>query len=171
MKLDKLKQNKGQSANYMFDFISHVTSAFGKRDCGSQGEKDAINYMANEAAPYADTVTTEKYDVHTLAFMGWIYITVTLILGAFAAAFFMPMLSLILIAVGMEIMILEFVLYRKVVDKLFPKRESLNMMAIKNRRAKSNAEFSSADTRTRRTNGLSTTISAEKRLSRTSSSR
>lgn len=37
--------------------------------------------------------------------MGWIYITVTLILGAFAAAFFMPMLSLILIAVGMEIMI------------------------------------------------------------------
>lgn len=131
MKLDKLKQNKGQSANYMFDFISHVTSAFGKRDCGSQGEKDAINYMANEAAPYADTVTTEKYDVHTLAFMGWIYITVTLILGAFAAAFFMPMLSLILIAVGMEIMILEFVLYRKVVDKLFPKRESLNMMAIK----------------------------------------
>lgn len=131
MKLDKLKQNKGQSANYMFDFISHVTSVFGKRDCGSQGEKDAINYMANEAAPYADTVTTEKYDVHTLAFMGWIYITVTLILGAFAAAFFMPMLSLILIAVGMEIMILEFVLYRKVVDKLFPKRESLNMMAIK----------------------------------------
>ena len=106
MKLDKLKQNKGQSANYMFDFISHVTSAFGKRDCGSQGEKDAINYMANEAAPYADTVTTEKYDVHTLSFMGWIYITVTLILGAFAAAFFMPMLSLILIAVGIEIMIL-----------------------------------------------------------------
>ena len=37
MKLEKLKQSKGQSANYMFDFISHVTSAFGKRDCGSQG--------------------------------------------------------------------------------------------------------------------------------------
>ena len=115
----------------MFDFISHITSTFGKRDCGSQGEKDAINYMAKEATPYADTVTTEKYDVHTLAFMGWIYITVTLILGAFVAAFFMPMLSIILIAVGMEIMILEFVLYRKVVDKLFPKCESLNMMAIK----------------------------------------
>ena len=131
MKLEKLKQNKQQSANYMFDFIAHVTSSFGKRDWGSKGEKDAINYMAQEVAPYADSVTTQKYDVHTLAFMGWIYITVTLILGAFVAAFFMPMLSLIFIAVGMEIMILEFVLYRKVVDKLFPKRESLNMMALK----------------------------------------
>lgn len=37
--------------------------------------------------------------------MGWIYITVTLVLGAFVASFFMPMLSLVFIAIGMEIMI------------------------------------------------------------------
>lgn len=51
MKLERLKQNKGQSANYMFDFISHVTSAFGKRDCGSQGEKDAINIWHKKSLP------------------------------------------------------------------------------------------------------------------------
>lgn len=131
MKLDKLKQNAKQSANFMFDFISHVTSTFGKRDCGSQGEKDAVNYMAQSVKPYADSVVTEPYTAHPLAFMGWIYITVTLVLAGFVCAFFAPLVSIILVVVGMLLMVLEFVLYRQVVDKLFPKRDSLNMMAIK----------------------------------------
>lgn len=131
MKLTKLKENKAQSAQYMHGFISHVIKSFGKRDCGSKGEVDAVKYMAQEVAPYATDVKTEPYDVHTLAFMGWIYITVTLILGAFVSAFFMPMLSIILICVGMALMVLEFVFYRQVVDFLFPKRQSLNMTATK----------------------------------------
>lgn len=131
MKLTQLKDNKAQSAKYMHGFISHVIKSFGKRDCGSKGEVDAVKYMAQEVAPYATDVKTEPYDVHTLAFMGWIYITVTLILGAFVSAFFMPMLSIILICVGMALMVLEFVFYRQVVDFLFPKRQSLNMTAIK----------------------------------------
>lgn len=131
MKLDKLKQNKGQSADFMFGFIGDVIKKFGKRDCGSQGERDAVNYMAQTAKPYADSVTTEPYHANTLAFMGWIYITVTLILAAFVVAFFAPLASIVLILIGMSLMILEFVLYRKVVDFLFPKRESLNMTAIK----------------------------------------
>lgn len=131
MKLDKLKQNKGQSADFMFGFIGDVIKKFGKRDCGSQGERDAVNYMAQTAKPYADSVTTEPYYANTLAFMGWIYITVTLILAAFVVAFFAPLASIVLILIGMSLMILEFVLYRKVVDFLFPKRESLNMTAIK----------------------------------------
>ena len=131
MKLDNAYKNKKQSAAFMFDFIGSVISKFSKRDCGSKGERDAVNYMAEMVKPYADTVTTEPYKVNTLAFMGWIYITVTLILAAFVFAFFMPLVSVILILVGMAIMILEFVFYKKVVDKLFPERESLNMTAIK----------------------------------------
>ncbi len=131
MKLDKLKQNSKQSANFMFDFISHVISSFGKRDCGSQGERDAVNYMAETVKPYADSVVTEPYTAHPLAFMGWIYITVTLVLAGFVCAFFAPLVSIILVVIGMLLMVLEFVLYRKVVDNLFPKRQSLNMMAIK----------------------------------------
>lgn len=131
MKLDKLKQNSKQSANFMFDFIAHVTSSFGKRDCGSQGERDAVNYMAETVKPYADSVVTEPYEAHPLAFMGWIYITVALVLTGFVCAFFAPLVSIVLVVVGMLLMVLEFVLYRKVVDKIFPKRQSLNMMAIK----------------------------------------
>mgnify|MGYP004572426391 FL=1 len=131
MKLDESRKRSRESADFMFDFISHVTKTFSKRDCGSEGEKDSVKYMAETVKPYATSVKTESYDVHTLAFMGWIYITVTLILGAFVAAFFMPMLSVIFILVGMAIMILEFVCYRQIVDKFFPKRTSLNMTAVK----------------------------------------
>ena len=131
MKLDESRKRSRESADFMFDFISHVTKTFSKRDCGSEGEKDSVKYMAETVKPYATSVKTESYDVHTLAFMGWIYITVTLILGAFAAAFFMPMLSVIFILVGMAIMILEFVCYRQIVDEFFPKRTSLNMTAVK----------------------------------------
>lgn len=131
MKLTSLKDNKTQSAKYMHDFITRVIKSFGKRDCGSKGEVDAVKYMAQEVAPYASEVTTQPYDAHPLAFMGWIYISVTLILGAFVSAFFIPVLSIALICVAMALMVLEFVFYRKVVDFLFPKRQSLNMTAIK----------------------------------------
>lgn len=70
MKLDSLKKNAKQSANFMFDFIGHVIRSFGKRDCGSQGERDAVAYMADAVKPYADSVVTEPYDAHPLAFMG-----------------------------------------------------------------------------------------------------
>lgn len=131
MKLTPLKDNKTQSAKYMHDFITRVIKSFGKRDCGSRGEVDAVKYMAEEVAPYANEVTTQPYEAHPLAFMGWIYISVTLILGAFVSAFFIPVLSIGLICVAMALMVLEFVFYRQVVDFLFPKRQSLNMTAIK----------------------------------------
>lgn len=131
MKLTPLKDNKTQSAKYMHDFITRVIKSFGKRDCGSRGEVDAVKYMAEEVAPYASEVTTQPYEAHPLAFMGWIYISVTLILGAFVSAFFIPVLSIGLICVAMALMVLEFVFYRQVVDFLFPKRQSLNMTAIK----------------------------------------
>lgn len=131
MKLTPLKDNKTQSAKYMHDFITRVIKSFGKRDCGSRGEVDAVKYMAEEVAPYASEVTTQPYEAHPLAFMGWIYISVTLILGAFVSAFFIPVLSIGLICVAMTLMVLEFVFYRQVVDFLFPKRQSLNMTAIK----------------------------------------
>ena len=131
MKLDKVKNNKIQSAAFMKNTIANVINKFGKRDCGSKGEVDTVKYFAEQAKPYASTVSTESYTAHPLAFLGWIYITVSFILGAFVAAFFMPMLSIILVLVGMAIMISEFVFYRQVVDKLFPKKESMNMTAIK----------------------------------------
>lgn len=72
MKLDKVKNNKKQSASFMKDTITQVIDKFGDRDCGSKGEVDAVKYFAEQSKPFATSVSTESYSAHPLAFMGWI---------------------------------------------------------------------------------------------------
>ena len=46
MNLEKLRQNKQQSAQYMIDEITHICKDMPKRGPGSEGEKIACEYMA-----------------------------------------------------------------------------------------------------------------------------
>lgn len=114
--------------------------------------------MADQLKDYGcDDVKVEPFDLHPAAFMGWIYITVSLVLAAFVL-FFVPhiaarIVALVLVAVGAVVMLGEFIMYRKVVDKIYPKMTSCNVTAVKNRRAKSNSVFSTTVTPTPLANG------------------
>ena len=46
-KLQKLIDNKAQSAKFMCDEIAHICNDMPKRDLGSEGEKMACEYMAD----------------------------------------------------------------------------------------------------------------------------
>ena len=46
-KLQKLINNKAQSAKFMCDEIAHICNDMPKRDPGSEGEKMACEYMAD----------------------------------------------------------------------------------------------------------------------------
>ena len=46
-KLQKLIDNKAQSAKFMCDEIAHICNDMPKRDPGSEGEKMACEYMAD----------------------------------------------------------------------------------------------------------------------------
>lgn len=136
MDLNSVKANKAAAAEFMEAEITSVIKEFGKRGPGSEGEKKACEYMADTLRDLGcDDVKVEPFELHPAAFMGWIYITVTLILAAFGL-FFVPhfagrIVSVVLIVVGMAIMIGEFVMYRKVVDKIYPKKVSHNVTAVK----------------------------------------
>ena len=136
MNLNSVKANKAAAAEFMEAEITSVIKEFGKRGPGSEGEKKACEYMADTLRDLGcDDVKVEPFELHPAAFMGWIYITVTLILAAFGL-FFVPhfagrIVSVVLIVVGMAIMIGEFVMYRKVVDKIYPKKVSHNVTAVK----------------------------------------
>ena len=136
MDLNSVKANKAAAAEFMEAEITSVIKEFGKRGPGSEGEKKACEYMADTLRDLGcDDVKVEPFELHPAAFMGWIYITVTLILAAFGL-FFVPhfagrIVSVVLIVVGMVIMIGEFVMYRKVVDKIYPKKVSHNVTAVK----------------------------------------
>ena len=131
MDLKSIIDKKDEAAKYMGDEIEKVIKTHGKRDPGSEGEKAACEYMADVMREYCDTVTIEPFDVHPAAFMGWIYISITLILVGMILYFFLPILTIIFTVIGLFFAVGEFIMYRKVVDKLFKKKTSHNVLALR----------------------------------------
>lgn len=131
MDLSKIINKKDDAAQYMEDEITHVIKTFGKRDPGSQGEKDAVDYMAKQLEEMCDEVIVEPFDVYPASFMSWIYIAVTFMFLAIISYFFMPIISLLFVIMGLAITLGQFIFYRKMVDKLFEKKTSYNLTAIK----------------------------------------
>ena len=131
MGFDSIRENKRESATFMAGHIEKVIKTFGKRPAGSEGEKKAAEYMGELLKPYADDIRLEPFPVYPAAFMGWIYISVSLYLIALVAYFFQPVASLVLFVVATALMVGEFVMYKQVVDKLFVKKTSHNLYAVK----------------------------------------
>lgn len=141
MGFDTIKEKKAESANFMAEEITTVIKTFGKRGPGSEGEKNACYYMADQLKEYGcDDVKVEPFNLHPNAFYGWIYISVTLLLAAFGLYFLSVYLdnsiwpkiaAMLLMAIAVGIMLGEFIMYKNIVDKLYPKEVSHNVTATK----------------------------------------
>lgn len=133
MDLKKIIEKKDFFAKYMIDEITHICKTFEKRDPGSNGEKQACEYMAevlkNDCG--CDRVTVESFKENPGSFFGWIYFTITFVLAAVALFFVLPVLSVILIVAGLLIAFLQFGLYKKAVDRFFPEKTGHNVTALK----------------------------------------
>ena len=133
MDLKKIIDKKNSAAKYMIDEITHIIKTCGKRDPGSEGEKKSCEYMAKvlEKDCGCEDVKIESYEVAPRAFYGWIYFTVTFaILGAILFPF-APIISIPLIIAGFAIVLIQFGVYKKLLDPIFPKKTSHNVTAIK----------------------------------------
>ena len=133
MDLQKIINQKNKAADYIIREITHVIKSCGKRDPGSEGEKKSCEYMAKvlEKKCGCEDVKIEGCTVAPRAFYGWIYFTITFVLIAIAAYFFIPVVSIPLIAAGFVIVLLQFGVYKKLLDPLFKKKTSHNVTAIK----------------------------------------
>lgn len=133
MELKKIIEKKDFFAKYMIDEITHICKAFEKRDPGSNGEKQACEYMAdvlkNDCG--CDRVSVESFKENPGSFFGWIYFTITFVLAAVALFFVLPVLSIVLIVLGLVIAFLQFGLYKKAVDRFFPEKTGHNVTALK----------------------------------------
>ena len=133
MDLKSIIDKKDHYVDYMVDEITHICKDMEKRDPGSVGEKQACEYMAQVLK---DECGCERADVEPFkenpgSFYGWIYITITCCFIALATYFFKPLISIILIVFGLVIAFLQFGLYKKSVDFLFPEKTGHNVTAIK----------------------------------------
>ncbi len=133
MNLKSLIDKKTQAAEYMVNEITYICKNLGKRDPGSEGEKKACEYMAKVLKEDCgcDRADVEAFEENPGSFYGWMLFTLTFALAAFVLLFFYPLASAILVVLGLALAILEFGLYKKTVDKLFPKKTGHNVTAIK----------------------------------------
>ena len=141
MDLKKLIDKKNESAQYMIDEITHICKDMPKRDPGSKGERIACEYMADVLKKDCgcEEVSIESFKENPGSFFGWIYITITcviiaaalLVLSVLKGISFLPVISIILIVFGLAIAFLQFGLYKKTVDFLFPEKTGTNVTAMK----------------------------------------
>ncbi|MCI8421087.1 MAG: hypothetical protein HFE34_02225, partial [Clostridia bacterium] len=76
MDLKKLRDNSDAQADFMMEEITNIIKTCGKRLPGSDGEKSAVEYMANTLREYSDDVKIEPFEMHPKAFFNWIHIMV-----------------------------------------------------------------------------------------------
>lgn len=133
MNLKKIIDKKDEAAKYMHSEITHIIKTFEKRDPGSVGEKQACEYMAkvlkNECG--CERADVESFKENPGSFFGWIYFTISFVLAAYVFLFFVPVVSVILIAAGLFIVLMQFGFYKKLVDKCFPEKTGHNVTAVK----------------------------------------
>lgn len=126
-------EKKDEVAQYIVDEITHICKNMEKRSPGSEGEKQASEYMAGVLKEDCgcERVEIEPFEVNPGSFYGWVYITMTLAIAAIPVFFFNPLISLIMIFVGLFVFLMQFGVYKKLIDFMFPKKTSHNVTAIK----------------------------------------
>ncbi len=133
MNLQSVIDKKKEAAEYMVSEITHICKDFEKRDPGSKGEQQACEYMAdvlkNECG--CERADVESFKENPGSFFGWIYFTITFVLAAVAISFFYPLVSIILIVLGLLIVFMQFGLYKKFIDRFFPEKTGHNVTAVK----------------------------------------
>ncbi len=132
MNLKKIINQKDKAAQYMIDEIKYICNKFEKRGPGDYGEQQACEYAAKQMKEYGcDNVYVEGFKENPNAFLGWIYFTITCCFLALVSYFFMPILSIVFILLGLTLCVLQFGLYKKVVDKFFKEKIGHNVAGFK----------------------------------------
>ena len=133
MNLKSVIDSKDIAAKYIIKEITYVCKNLGKRDPGSEGEKKACEHMAKVLKEKCgcERADVESFTEHPLSFYGWMFFTLTFALAAIVFYFFAPIVSIVLVAIGLLLALLQFGLYVKAVDCFFPKKTGHNVTAVK----------------------------------------
>ena len=132
-KMAPLGKNSRQAVLYMKDEITHICRSLKKRAPGSDGEREAGQYMAGVLKKECGCgdLKIETFREHPAAFYGYFYFSAFFDCLCAVSFFFRPLLSIVFGAAALFLFLFQFVLYKPVIDPLFPEKESLNVTAIR----------------------------------------
>ena len=121
-----------EMTNFSVRGIKKICKDVGPRPAGREQEHEAQKLMAAELDGACDKVEIEPFDVHPGAFLGWILTDGIMMIAAIVLFFFgMSAIALALCALSLIFAIVEFLLYKKLLDPFFPKKTSHNVVAVR----------------------------------------
>ena len=129
--LDALTENAAEE-------IKYICGNIGPRPCGEAGETQAQNYLLEKLRPLADRAARETFEVHPNAFMGFVPVAASLLLGATAANVIgafktkkAALASVALVGGALTAVAEEFGMYREFLDRFYKKKTSGNVLAVR----------------------------------------
>ena len=128
-----LEDNSCQAVSYMIEEITRICRDLGKRAPGSEAERRAGAYMAGvlERDCGCRDVRVETFREHPDAFYGYFWFSALFDCLCAALFFVQPWLGIASGVIALLLFLFQFVLYKQVIDPLFPERESLNVTAVR----------------------------------------
>ncbi len=113
---------------YMTDFIERICTEVGPRIFGTKAEKAAGEIIANELGTFCDDVEKQEFSCHPGGFLDYIWVTAILYLIGVVLYYLIPLLSVVFIFMGLLVYFVQQNVLWEVVDFLFPKRDSFNVI-------------------------------------------
>ena len=113
--------------------ITHICRDMKKRAPGSEGEREAAEYMAAslEKDCGCTDVKLETFKEHPASFYSYFYYSATLDTLCAVSFFIRPWLSILFGCLALILFLSHFVLYKKPIDPFYPEKESVNVTAVR----------------------------------------
>lgn len=128
-----LLERSKQSVAYMIEEITHICRDITKRAPGSGGEKEAAEYMAGVLRKDGGCshVTIESFSEHPNAFYSIFYFLAASNVLCALSFFLRPWLSILFGCCTLVLFLFQFIMYRPVIDPLFPQKQGTNVTAVR----------------------------------------
>ena len=131
--MNRLLANSRESVDYMVGEITHICRDMKLREPGSAGEREAAEYMAGVLGRECgcSDVRVESFREHPSAFYGYFRFSMAFDTLCAVGWFIHPWVSILSGCVALFLFVVQFGLYRQIIDPLFPERESVNVTATR----------------------------------------
>ena len=132
-KASRLLSESKTAVSFMLSEITHICRDMEKRDPGSEGERKAGAYMADvlETGCGCGDVRIEAFKEHPASFYSYFYFSMTFDCLCAVFFFIFPPLSIVFGAAALLVFLIQFVLYKPLIDPLFPEKDSVNITAVR----------------------------------------
>lgn len=112
-----------------FNLAKDIIDKLGPRLAGTKPALETADILKNELEPFADKVDLEEFYLRKGAFLGWIKILVISYLLAMVFLWVnLPIVSLVLTALSIIILVLQFFFYLPLIDIFYPRAKGKNVI-------------------------------------------